>query len=149
MLLLCIDSLPQKIYFHEIEVSSLCFTDPDRWFNYLRPAEKKAKVIRTLIVDGQNNHDQWPKLTYMMKQYLEETGKFSVDVQRTHYTWKGDEFLADYRYRVPNNTVALAKARHGFQLPSRLYPSTIWWCVILAGTPLPGPRPPRRLLSNL
>jgi hypothetical protein len=39
-----------------------------------------------LIVDGQNNHDQWAKVTYMMKRYLEETGKFSVDVQRTKYT---------------------------------------------------------------
>lgn len=28
------------------------------------------KIIRTLIVDGQNNHEQWPKITYMMKQYF-------------------------------------------------------------------------------
>lgn len=74
-------------------------------------SKKKSKIIRTLIVDGQNNHDQWPKLTYMMKQYLEKTGKFSVDVQRSHYTWKGDEFLADYPLAGTENTVALAKAR--------------------------------------
>jgi type 1 glutamine amidotransferase len=50
-------------------------------------AEAKIKV---LIVDGQNNHEVWPKSTIMMKQYLEETGLFSVDIKRTKYTWKGE-----------------------------------------------------------
>jgi hypothetical protein len=50
-------------------------------------AEAKLKV---LIVDGQNNHEVWPKSTIMMKQYLEETGLFSVDIKRTKYTWKGE-----------------------------------------------------------
>ncbi|MEN9362764.1 MAG: hypothetical protein RI903_72, partial [Bacteroidota bacterium] len=49
----------------------------------------KPKIIKTLIVDGQNNHDQWPKVTAMMKQFLEQTGLFRVDVQRTRYTWNG------------------------------------------------------------
>ncbi|MGQ1783891.1 ThuA domain-containing protein [Saccharicrinis sp. GN24d3] len=52
--------------------------------------------IKVLIVDGQNNHAVWPKSTIMMKQYLEETGLFKVDVYRTQYTWKGQrekEFL--------------------------------------------------------
>lgn len=74
-------------------------------------AQARKKPIRTLIVDGQNNHDQWPKVTYMMKQYLEETGKFVVDVRRSHYTWKGDEFLTSYRLPGTENTVALPKAR--------------------------------------
>lgn len=69
------------------------------------------KIIKTLIVDGQNNHDQWPKVTYMMKQYLEESGKFSVDVQRTRYTWKGEEFLADYALPGSSPTQALTKSR--------------------------------------
>ena len=46
-------------------------------------------MIKVLIVDGQNNHTDWPKTTVMMKQCLEETGKFSVDVARTATTWKG------------------------------------------------------------
>jgi len=50
-------------------------------------AEAKIKV---LIVDGQNNHEVWPKSTMMMKQYLEETGLFSVDIMRTRFTWKGE-----------------------------------------------------------
>jgi len=50
-------------------------------------AEAKIKV---LIVDGQNNHEVWPKSTIMMKQYLEETGLFTVDIKRTKFTWKGE-----------------------------------------------------------
>jgi type 1 glutamine amidotransferase len=50
-------------------------------------AESKLKV---LIVDGQNNHEVWPKSTIMMKQYLEETGLFEVDIYRTKFTWKGE-----------------------------------------------------------
>jgi len=49
-------------------------------------AEAKIKV---LIVDGQNNHEVWPKSTIMMKQYLEETGLFTVDIKRTKFTWMG------------------------------------------------------------
>jgi type 1 glutamine amidotransferase len=48
-------------------------------------AEAKLKV---LIIDGQNNHEVWPKSTIMMKQYLEETGLFTVDIKRTQFTWK-------------------------------------------------------------
>ncbi|MEO0793630.1 MAG: ThuA domain-containing protein [Verrucomicrobiota bacterium] len=44
--------------------------------------------IKVLIIDGQNNHAVWPKSTIMMKQYLEETGLFDVDVDRTKYIWK-------------------------------------------------------------
>lgn len=50
-------------------------------------AEAKIKV---LIVDGQNNHAVWPKSTIMMKQYLEETGLFEVDINRTRFTWQGE-----------------------------------------------------------
>ncbi len=44
--------------------------------------------IKVLIIDGQNNHDVWPKSTIMMKQYLEETGMFTVDVARSNFIWK-------------------------------------------------------------
>lgn len=50
----------------------------------------EAKKIKVLIVDGQNNHTVWPKSTIMMKQYLEETGMFKVDIDRTMYTWKAE-----------------------------------------------------------
>jgi hypothetical protein len=75
------------------------------------PQKEKPKVIRTLIVDGQNNHEQWPKITFMIKRYLEETGKFSVDVQRSYYTWNGDEWLEKYRIPGVRATKPLPKAR--------------------------------------
>lgn len=59
-------------------------------------AESGEPKIAVLIIDGQNNHDAWPKTTVMMKQYLVETGKFSVDVQRSKYTWKGVELLKEF-----------------------------------------------------
>ena len=55
-----------------------------------------ADKLKVLIIDGQNNHTAWPKTTVMMQQYLEETGRFTVDVQRTKYTWKGGELLKEF-----------------------------------------------------
>ncbi|WP_083194473.1 ThuA domain-containing protein [Wenyingzhuangia fucanilytica] len=51
---------------------------------------KPPKKIKVLIIDGQNNHGVWPKSTIMMKQYLEETGLFKVDIERTKYLWKAE-----------------------------------------------------------
>jgi hypothetical protein len=56
-------------------------------------AQEKWKA---LIVDGQNNHAAWPKTTMMMKQYLEGSGLFTVDIARTRFTWNGDEWLSKY-----------------------------------------------------
>lgn len=39
--------------------------------------------LKALIVDGQNNHGVWPKTTQMMKGFLEETGRFTVDIATT------------------------------------------------------------------
>ncbi|WP_282179428.1 ThuA domain-containing protein [Maribacter stanieri] len=50
-------------------------------------AQEKIKV---LIVDGQNNHQIWPKSTIMMKQYLEDTGLFEVEISRTQFIWKAE-----------------------------------------------------------
>ncbi|WP_421799285.1 ThuA domain-containing protein [Haliscomenobacter sp.] len=69
------------------------------------------KTIKTLIVDGQNNHNQWAKISFMMKKYLEETGKFSVDVQRSYYTWNGGEYIQQYPIPGLRKTVELPKSR--------------------------------------
>jgi type 1 glutamine amidotransferase len=42
------------------------------------PAPDKTK-IRVILIDGQNNH-AWRATTPLLKQILEETGRFSVDV---------------------------------------------------------------------
>lgn len=44
-----------------------------------------AEKIKVLIVDGQNNHAVWPKATVMLKQYLDESGLFEVDVARSKF----------------------------------------------------------------
>ncbi len=69
------------------------------------------KPIRTLIVDGQNNHGHWPKITYLMKQYLEETGKFKVDVKRTYYTWNGADLIQKYPISGVGQSQNLSKSR--------------------------------------
>ncbi len=53
----------------------------------LSPAQA-AEKLKALIVDGQNNHEVWPKSTIMMRQYLEDTGMFEVEVARTRFIWK-------------------------------------------------------------
>lgn len=47
-----------------------------------------ADKLKALIVDGQNNHAVWPKSTIMMREYLEDTGLFEVEVERTASIWK-------------------------------------------------------------
>jgi len=52
--------------------------------------------LKVLILDGENNHGTWPKTTAMMKSYLEGSGLFTVEVERTTYIWQGphaDEIL--------------------------------------------------------
>ena len=66
------------------------------WVYSQNRSKKSSKIIKTLIVDGQNNHDEWPKITYMLKNQMEDTGLFTVDVERTAFTWKGDDFLKEY-----------------------------------------------------
>lgn len=58
--------------------------------------QSTPKLIRVLIIDGQNNHDNWPKTTVMMKQYLEEAGIATVEIARTQFTWNGGKLLQDF-----------------------------------------------------
>jgi len=82
----------------------VCYNAPAK-----TPKNPKIKVIKTLIIDGQNNHTQWPKITFMMKQYLEETGKFVVAIKRTKFTWEGDEFIGSYPLAGAEATQSLKK----------------------------------------
>ena len=52
--------------------------------------------LKALIIDGQNNHSDWPKTTAITKSLLEDSGRFTVDVARTRYTWKGGDLLKQY-----------------------------------------------------
>lgn len=74
-------------------------------------AKTASPTRKALIVDGQNNHDMWPKTTLMMRQYLQETGLWEVDVMRTQYTWKGEEYLADFPLPQGGKTEALPEPK--------------------------------------
>lgn len=65
--------------------------------------------LKALIVDGQNNHAMWPKITAMMKRYLEETGQFVVDVERTRFTWQGARYLDEFPLKNGKTTSAVPK----------------------------------------
>ena len=57
---------------------------------------KSTTPMKALIIDGQNNHGAWPATTVMMKSYLEESGRFTVDVARTQFTWRGGELVKQH-----------------------------------------------------
>lgn len=79
--------------------------------------QTETTLLKALIIDGQNNHEMWPKITVMMKQYLEETGLFSVDIERTAFTWKGDDLISEFPISADQTTTALEdpKADPDFQ----------------------------------
>ncbi|MFY0626127.1 MAG: ThuA domain-containing protein [Reichenbachiella sp.] len=62
-----------------------CQTSPS---NTIQPSPK----LKALIIDGENNHGIWPKTTMMMKDYLEQTGLFDVEIERTKYLWLGPHY---------------------------------------------------------
>jgi hypothetical protein len=88
-------------------------------------AQGSSKIINVLIVDGQNNHVQWPKTTHMLKTYLEGSGLFKVDIQRSAYTWEGEEFIKE----IPIGQ----KTENLTQISVRNSPNTMWSFPILVG----------------
>jgi type 1 glutamine amidotransferase len=73
---------------------------------------RKAKTsLKALIIDGQNNHVQWPKTSVMMKRYLEQTGLFTVDIERTAYTWNGEDLIAEFPLEGGKKTTALPEPK--------------------------------------
>ncbi len=52
--------------------------------------------MSALIIEGQNNHKNWPETTQFMKRYLEETGLFTVDVVRTAPQGTDPNFKPDF-----------------------------------------------------
>lgn len=46
-------------------------------------AAAQQERYSALLIDGQNNHGNWPDTSRMMKQYLEETGLFEVTTATT------------------------------------------------------------------
>jgi uncharacterized protein len=68
-------------------------------------AVQAADKRPVLIVDGQNNHQAWPKTTQLMKRYLEETGLFVVDIATTAASGTDEKFapqFSEYKAVVSN-----------------------------------------------
>src|SRR5436305_13959083 len=63
----------------------------------LSPVRAQTRLVKTLIVDGQNNHKNWPDTTKMMKKYLEDTKRFTVDVATTAPKGKDPNFKPDFK----------------------------------------------------
>ena len=64
-----------------------------------------VEKLPALIIDGQNNHGVWPKTTRMMKRYLEQSGRFTVDVATTAPRGADADFrpaFAKYKVVVSN-----------------------------------------------
>ena len=55
-----------------------------------------SKKLQALLIEGQNNHGIWPKTSQMMKQYLEETGRFDVEIMRTAPEGTDSSFQPDF-----------------------------------------------------
>jgi type 1 glutamine amidotransferase len=53
-------------------------------------------ALKALIVDGQNNHGNWPTTTRMMKKYLEDTKLFTVDVATTRPSGIDESFKPEF-----------------------------------------------------
>jgi type 1 glutamine amidotransferase len=66
------------------------------------PALVRAEsALKALIVDGQNNHQNWPDTTKMMKKYLEDTKLFTVNVATTKPSGTDENFKPDFaKYNV-------------------------------------------------
>lgn len=61
--------------------------------------------LKVLIVDGQNNHKNWPMTTKMVKHYLEQSDRFTVDVQTSKPKGTDPDFnpeFANYDVVVSN-----------------------------------------------
>lgn len=53
-------------------------------------------AYKALIVDGQNNHGNWPTTSNMMQHYLQQTGMFSVEIARTAPEGVDVDFRPDF-----------------------------------------------------
>jgi type 1 glutamine amidotransferase len=71
------------------------------FFVAILPATSRAEPLKALIVDGQNNHGNWPTTTKMMKKYLEDTKLFTVDVATTAKSGTDESFKPEFaKYNV-------------------------------------------------
>lgn len=58
-------------------------------------------TLKAFIIDGQNNHGNWPTTSKMMKKYLEDTKLFTVEIATTAKSGTDESFRPDFaKYNV-------------------------------------------------
>ncbi len=62
----------------------------------LTSAYGQQTKLKALVVDGQNNHGNWPQTSQMWKTYLEDTGRFEVDFATTAKQGTDNDFHPDF-----------------------------------------------------
>lgn len=75
--------------------------------------------LKALIVDGQNNHGNWPQTTELMQHWLQDSGRFQVEVARTTEQGVDEDFaprFSDYQVVISNYNGAewSAKTKQAF-----------------------------------
>ena len=81
--------------YRSILISSLCWA---AGFGLATcPCEGREPALRALIVDGQNNHGNWPQTSQMMKKYLEDSDLFMVDIATTAKQGTDPSFAPDFK----------------------------------------------------
>ncbi|MFT4787007.1 MAG: hypothetical protein ACJAZM_003350 [Cyclobacteriaceae bacterium] len=63
-------------------------------FSCQSPNEQQAEkqAFKAIIIDGSNNHYVWPKTTQIIKDYLEKTALFEVEIERMDTVWLGMKY---------------------------------------------------------
>ena len=59
-------------------------------------ASAQDEKLKALIVDGQNNHGNWPQTTELMKNWLEDSNRFEVEVARTGKKGMDENFAPNF-----------------------------------------------------
>ena len=78
-------------------------------------SQTSTEKLKVLIIDGESNHAIWPKSTFMIKDYLEQTGLFKVDIYRKKNLYLGGAFDKMEGINHKNELVALYPFNDGIE----------------------------------
>ena len=92
--------------------------------SYCEAAESPVEPIPLLIVDGQNNHD-WATQTKILKEILEPSGLFRVDVTTTPPAKAPAEAWANWRPDFSRYKVVLSNFNGGHTTTGTRWPRNV------------------------
>ncbi len=78
-------------------------------------SQSPSTKLKALIIDGESNHGIWPKSTFMIKDYLEQTGLFEVDVYRKEFLLLGNAYDKVEGVNDKNDLVTLYPLNDGIE----------------------------------